>query len=322
MINHRHLKQQAADRLCPEFRKLTLLHTAVTMGVLFLLAILGVVLERAINSHQGLSGMAGIGMLQTVQSTLSAAVNLLLPFWEVGIVYAAMRTVRRQDAAFPVLRQGFLRFGPMLRYYLLLTLMFIGVAIACMNFLMPAMVLMPIPPSFQEMMLQMDMTVLEDPEQFYAMLSAIPYSEMVSYTVRILAICTLPYFAIILHLHYRFRFAPFLLLDETPSRALPALVYSNQLTRGHKWQLFKLDLSFWWYYLLQAAASAIVFLPDILTALGATLPLPADALYLLCYGVYALCSLAIAWFAGAYVQLTFATAYEQLLPPPPEAENL
>lgn len=322
MINHRYLKQQAAERLCPEFRKLTLLHAAVTMGVLFLLAVLGVLLDRAINSHQGLSGMAGIGILQTVQSVLSTGVNLLLPFWEVGIVYAAMRTIRRQDAPFPVLRQGFLRFGPFLRYYLLLSLLFTGVAIACMNLLMPAMMLLPIPPSLQEMMLQMDMTTLEDPEQLYALLSAIPHSEMVSYTVRMLAIFTLPYFAVILHLHYRFRLAPFLLLDETPSRALPALMQSNQLTRGEKWQLFKLDLSFWWYYLLQVAASAIVFLPEILTALGATLPMPADALYLLCYGVYALCALAIAWFAGPYFQLTFASAYEQLLPPPPEEESL
>lgn len=323
LSDHRILKQQASDRLCPEFRKLTLLHGAVTMGVLLLMTAAGLLLGRAINSHQGLSGMGSIGILQTVQSVLSTGVNLLLPFWEVGILYAAMRTLRGQNTDFPMLRQGFIRFGSMLCYYLLLMLLYMGVAFACMNLLMPVMVMLPIPPTLQEALLMMDMSALESPEQIYALLATIPQSEMLSYTLRILAVFAVPYFAVIIHLHYRFRFTPYLLLDEHPSRTLVSFVHSNRLTKGSKWKLMKLDLSFWWYYLLQAAASAIVFLPDALTALGITLPLPADVLYLLCYGIYALGSLALTWFAGAYVQLTYATALEQLrtLPPSPEEQR-
>ena len=63
LSDHRILKQQASDRLCPEFRKLTLLHGAVTMGVLLLMTAAGLLLGRAINSHQGLSGMGSIGIL-------------------------------------------------------------------------------------------------------------------------------------------------------------------------------------------------------------------------------------------------------------------
>jgi len=43
---------------------------------------------------------------------------------------------------------------------------------------------------------------------------------------------------------YRYRFAYFILMDNPELRAKDALKFSSDLTRGFKWELFKLDLSF------------------------------------------------------------------------------
>ncbi len=49
---------------------------------------------------------------------------------------------------------------------------------------------------------------------------------------------------------YRYRMAVYVLLDHPDYTASQALRESCVLTDGHKWELFKLDLSFLWYYLL------------------------------------------------------------------------
>ena len=56
---------------------------------------------------------------------------------------------------------------------------------------------------------------------------------------------------------YRYRLAIFILLDDPTILPSQALLASSRLVRGHKGKLFALDLSFWYYYVLSAAAALL-----------------------------------------------------------------
>ena len=297
----RDLKQRSAQQVNPGFVKLVVLHSAVSVGLLFLLSLLNLMLSDSISGYQGLDGMGAVSILQTIQSVLSTGANLLLPFWEVGILYAALRTYRR--------------FGPVLRYYLLLIVLYFAVLMVCANLVTPLASLLPLPPTLMQLATELDMSSPDAVEQFAAAFAALPPEELLPYLTGVSLLIFVPYSIISLHLSYRFRFAPYLLVDEHRSKALVAMMHSNYLTKGHKWELFKLDLSFWWYYLLQLMISAIPLLPDLMVMLGVPLPVSADVLYLCCYGVYGVALLVLVYFAGAYVQLTYTAFLEQLRTP-------
>jgi uncharacterized membrane protein len=58
-----------------------------------------------------------------------------------------------------------------------------------------------------------------------------------------------------------FALAPYLLADRPEDGADAAIHRSRELMRGWKWELFKLELSFFGWYVLQFVLSAVVILP-------------------------------------------------------------
>ena len=71
-------------------RRIVLIHTAVGMTVGLLLSILTYVLDLGIAQTGGLSGISNRTALETAQSILQIASVVLLPFWEIGFLFAAM----------------------------------------------------------------------------------------------------------------------------------------------------------------------------------------------------------------------------------------
>lgn len=59
-----------------------------------------------------------------------------------------------------------------------------------------------------------------------------------------------PLLAVPLRAAYACRQALFIMFDQPQLGALPCILLSRELMRGHKWELFKLDLSFFGWYLL------------------------------------------------------------------------
>lgn len=310
------LKQQARQILeatQPEYRKTVLFHSAVSLAALVLVMVLDLLLTNAVAQTGGLSDIGTRSFLGTVQGALSMAVNILLPFWELGILYTSVRVVRRQEHPLPMLSRGFQRFGPVLRYYLLQIGILLIVAMVLSNAVPILTMWQPIPEELQNAIAQIDVTAVTDPEQLMAQL---PIDQLLSYMMPTLILFAAAYFIVLLHLGYRFRLSQYLLLDEQKIGAVAALGTSNLLTKHHKWNLFRLDLSFWWFYLLQLAVMAVAYGPELLALAGVTLPMPSGAADLLFYLLYTAASLTLTWFAGAYVQTTYACAYEQLRTPP------
>lgn len=315
------VKKQASRILrekSPEFRKTVLLHGAVSVVFLLITSLVGFFLNRAMADNQGLSGMGNTAILRTVQTMLTLVGNILLPFWELGVLYTAIRAVRGESTEFPLLARGFHRFGTVLRYFLLWFVILMAVGLACSNVIMAMTMMLPAPQAISEALGSVDSAGYTDfalmLEDILKALSQVPKNQLLLYFVPLGILYAAGYITLLILLSYRFKMSRYLLLDETPMRARKTLGTSNRITKGERGNLFKLDLSFWWYYLLQIAVAAVVYLPDILTAAGVTLPVDANTANLLAYVAYCVLSLVLAWSAGAYYQTTLACAYETLKP--------
>ncbi len=314
VLHSRSLKKRASGLLEQmDYTRLVTLHGAVSFGATLLIVLLQVLLNANAANDAGLSGMGTSAVFMTAKSTLVTVANLLLPFWEMGILYTSIRVMRRQDTQFSQLAQGFRRFGPVLRYYLLLIVLYFGLAMLLSNFLPVLVMLFPVPAALENALASIDPATITDP---VALLEQLPQEQLMAYMIPVCVIFMVIYGVILTCIAYRFRMSQYLLMDDPGANALPALFVSNQMTKGHKWSLFKLDLSFWWYYLLQLAAVAVSFGPELLMLAGIRLGMSAELELLLFQALSTAASVAIVWKFGAYVQLTYACAYDQLRDPP------
>jgi len=127
----------------------------------------------------------------------------------------------------------------------------------------------------------------------------------------LLAVLYVPYY-------YRLRMADYFLMDNPKMGAIMAVRCSRLAMQKRRMDLFKLDLSFWWFYGLQMLTMVLAYGEMILPMFGVALPWPDEVSYyvflLLCYG----CQLALYWWKGNEVEVTYALAYESLLPEPEE----
>ena len=306
------LKRRAASLLTqtqPEYRKLVTVHGAVSFGVLLVISVIQLLLNLKMTNEAGLSGMSTSAVFTTAKTTLGVISGILLPFWELGVLYTSIRVTRHQEAEFNHLTRGLRRWGVVLRYYLLLMMLYFAVAMLLTNLLPILVYWIPIPQPLENAMQALDPAAMSDP---MALMEALPQDALMAYVLPIAIVFMVIFGGVLLWLSYRFRMSQYLLMDDPQIPALPSMLVSNQMTKGHKWSLCKLDLSFWWYYLLQLAVAAISFGPEILELIGISLPLSADVQFFLFQALYCATSVAVVWFFGAYVQTTYACAYDQL----------
>ena len=121
-----------------------------------------------------------------------------------------------------------------------------------------------------------------------------------------------------LPISYRLKVANLIILDDPTAGAIKALIRSFRLTKiSWKWYV-RLDLSFWWYYVLLGLGTGLGFLDILLASVGRPLPMGATAASLLSYGLYLVTQLAIYYFLRPKVQVSTAILYDSLLPPKKE----
>lgn len=328
MLNTRNLKMSAREKLPADHKKLALIHTAAALGVSLLITLLHYYLNNQIGNTGGLSGLGARTVLETVQMVLQYAINLLMPFWEIGFLFAALQMVRGQKAETFSLLEGFRRFGPVLRLYLIQGILFMGVGMAsayagALIFSMSPLAL----PLMEKLMPMVESGA--DITQMQNDLLAMPMEEMMQYLWPFLVIAAILFCVLAVLLLYRFKLAEFFIMDRKGTGALAAMMLSSRATKGHRMKLFRLDLSFWWFYLL-VGLSAVVMNGDILLAYAAVdLPVSGDTLWFICYIAGLLLQLVVYWQFYGHVQATYATAYDTLLkmpaqtpPPKPAPQKL
>ena len=291
-------------------KMLALIHAGAALVLSLVLTVLNFILSRQIDSTGGLSGIGLRSVLSTAQSALSLANMIILPFWEIGFVAAAIAMARRQPATPDTLLSGFRRFGPVLRLNLLQVLLYAGVAFLCIQISTGIFLMLPFSDPLLKATEEIALTgtmVLDDA-------TILSLSQLI---IPVYAIFAVLFCALAIPLSYRFRMAAFVIMDNEKVGALQAMGRSHKMMRYNRLSLFKLDLSFWWYYLLQALCLIIGFADEIFKLLGVTF-LNNDVAFFGFYIVYLLCQLGLAWWMQSKIQTTYAMAYEAVRP---EAED-
>ncbi len=285
--------------------KLILFHTGVTLAVSLLCILAELILDQQISNTGGLSGMGTRSVLTTIQSTLQAAQSLLLPFWQVGYVFAVMGIARGERVDNGYLLEGFRRFFPVLRLQILTGLIYFGAVMVCGYAGVTLFLFTP----FANALMEVDMTAFYETGDMNQLQAVISSADFWLPLVIILAALLL---VVLVPLTYKFRLATYCLLDKPEKGALRAIQDSRLAMRYRAWDMLKLDLSFWWFYLLEALLVVVNYLDLILEGAGVTLPWSAEVGYVVVFVLYAVGQLALYRWRKNEVAVTYAVVYDTL----------
>lgn len=325
--NRRALKETAAARLDFQAyppRRLALIHAAVIALAMLALTGLDFYLNQQVNNNVGLSAMGTRSILQTVQTVLRFAVSICMPFWQIGFIYAAIRIARGRQTQPADLAEGFRRFRPVLRLYLTRGLFFILLGVVCSQAGSFFYSFTPMGQQFtEELLAQLPASATASYsaliEASMELLSAMSPQELLAQLWPALAITGAFFAAAAAFFFYCFRFADFIVMDQPGVRGIPALIRSSRLTRRQRFQVFRLDLSFWWYYLLYVLAALLGYADILLSYMNIPLPVSSDAAYFIAYALSLLMQTLLFAVAGGKLHTTWAVAYEALQQPPEDS---
>lgn len=287
-------------------RKLMLVYVGVSSAVMLLVTGLNFMLNEQIAGTGGLSGVGLRSVLQTVMEVLQTATNLILPFWTMGYLACVLRIVRGQRFDLTDLLTGFRHFGPVLRLNFLYALQFLMLGFLCFYPSMLVYTMTPLAAPLMEILEPYAQAgtelVLDDAAMAAATEAMMPM--LVLYAVVFLVVAA-PRF-------YNYRMAFFALLDDPKAGARMALHRSTWMMRGNRMALFKLDARFWWFYVLDGLTLVLCYGDVILSAMGISLPVSAEAAYFLFYVLYLAAQLGLYVWARNGVECTYALGYENL----------
>ncbi len=293
-------------------RRLVLLHTGVSIGLAMLLLLLDHFLSQGIEQTGGLAGIGLRSILQTVRQTLMLANLVLLPFWEQGIRRLGLSIWREEPISTKTLTEGFRRFGPLLRLTILRMLIVFVLTLLCSHIAGMVLMLTPVAGELMEQLMPYAEQMSADPMSvdMQAILQAIPEDVITRTSIVVAVIMGVLMAVTCLPVLYLFRLADLAVLDRPGTGARKAMVLSFRAVKRQPLRLLKLDLSYWWYYALEALCILAGYSDVILKELNITLPIGEQAAFFGAYAVYGVGIFALYLFARAKVETSYAGAYD------------
>lgn len=289
-------------------KALALMHSGIALGISLILTVFNMLLSRSIDSTAGLSGISMRSALQSVQSFLSTASNMALPFWQIGFVFAALGFAQGRATVPRDLLEGFRRFGKVLRTLLLQGLMYVAIGFACLNL---ANILFFFTPFAAKLTALMEPVLSENTTVEQLLSDGATMENLMQAMTPMYVIFAVVFLLVSTPLFYRLRMAEFAIMDDAPG-ALAAITGSFRMMRGNCISLFKVDLKFWWFFLLKGLAAVVAYGDTLLFTAGVSLPINEDVLFFGFYGLYIVLELLITWRFAAEVQTTYAHCYGEL----------
>ncbi len=298
-------------------RKLALIHTGVVAVVGLLVAVLNYLLNIGIGSTAGLSGIGTRTALETAQTVLQLISTVLTPFWAIGFIAAALQYANRGNPTPHTLLTGFRCWGPVLRLLLLQFGLYFLVAMAVSQV---GSVLYSLSPASSRLYALMEQLTLEggDMEQLLSQLDA---DVLMDVLLGMLPFLLIPMLAVILYLSYRLRFAQYLLMTFPRMGAMLAMAQSFKLTKGNCLRLLKLDLRYWWFYLLEVLVTVLCYGDLLLEVLGVNWGDAGWLASLLFYALALTVQTALYVWKKPQVLTTYALFYKSLLPQPENGDQ-
>ncbi len=295
-------------------KRLLAIHSGAAVVLSLVLSVISFVLNYAISPSGGLGSMDLQAALSTAQVMLRLVQVVLTPFWTAGLCYAAIGIARGITARPSDLLEGFRRFKPLLTSGILIGLQYAARALISTYISSQLLAFTPLSMKIYDATLALQ----KDPELDPRTLLGEAY---VPVMVTFVCIFAVVFLAVCAPVFYRYRMTRYLIMDAQETGGIRAMMRSRMVMHRRRWELAKLDFSFWWYYALIALGLALCYGDLILSALGVTLPIPDGTAYwlFLCLGL--LTQLAVKTLAGPQVAVCYAHRYLRYLteePPIPK----
>lgn len=316
--NRRALKAAASDALCntPNQKRLVLIWAGVGTVLPLLISVLSYLLDYRIEDTGGLSGIGLRSILSTAQSVLSTSSSILFPFWSFGYIAVTLRFARRETATDSSLLDGFRRFRPVFRLLLLEFLIYAAIGFLCFQIVSTVLSFTPLAaPVYAVLEGSQDMLLsgVIDDRTLQAVTEAI---------MPILIIIGIVCVIVMIPVSYRLRLAPLCIMDIPGCRARQAIRMSFRLMRRNSMALFRLDLSFWWFYLMKLLVSFLCYGEVFLPMLGITLPFSYEVSFFTFYIASLLVQFCLLYACSNKIQTTYALFYDALRTPPKEQASI
>ena len=314
------LRQEAADHLKENgksFSKMVFIHSAIAAGISFLLLLINW-LTQHIGFGDSICNIDGQILLTTIQVMLQLISILAIPFWSAGLVFCAFKTIQGENYSLLTLTEGFRCWGPICSSLLIQGLNYSLFSMLSSFAASAFLSTIPLSPSLQEAFLTFaEEPVFPPPENVQIFL----YVYMAVYLIGLLVLL-IPR----LYLH---RLIPYRIMDGNEvCNGLQAVLYSRILMKGNRRKLLLLDLSFWWYYLLEVCIGAICVGNVILATLGVSLPVGEDIAFWLFPLAALVLRLILHYCAKPKLAITYAVFFRNILseklpkPEPPKPKRM
>lgn len=313
--SRRALRQHAADSLAHASGnpvKIVLIFGGIICSLALAATVISYLLSLQISETGGLSSMGLRSILATVKYVLPIVQMIAALCLELGYSKATLDISRGRPARTETLLEGFRRFGPLIRALILQVLIITVICIATMYLSSYIFMFLPVSGPFYEAVepLLSSMTALDtelalDDATLYALSETmIP---MLWIFAAVFSIAAVP-------MLYSFRMVNYCLVDGDRIGAIAAMGMSRNMMRRNRFALFRLDLGFWWYYLLQALVTVVAYGDVLLAMLDIALPWSDTVSYFLFYGLSLALQMGVYWLFMNRVQVTYAAAYDALKP--------
>lgn len=291
-------------------------------GISCIMSLLSAVISFALNNQiaetGGLSNMGLRSMLSTIQSILPVVQIVVTSCLGLGYHMAVLNVARGQYTGPETLLAGFRRLGPLLRTTILQSLIYLGIGIGAMYLSTYIFLMLPLSEGFYEIMMPLmnSASILESGITMDDATLAAAANELAPMMWIFLAIFLIAF----LPIYYQHRMVMFCLADEPRPGAFRTLRASCRMMRRNCFALLKLDLSFWWYYLLQTVVTVVCYGDVLLPMFGITLPWSGTVSYFVFYILSLALQFVVYCFFMNRVNVTYAVAYETLRPKPEETK--
>lgn len=302
----KYLKKKASNRLQSgnDPKKVVLVYAGIVALSSLVVTVVQDLLDSQISQTGGIQNIGTRSMLTTADTVLTIAQLLLVMCLTLGYTGSMLRIARGQYASPNGLKAGGERIWVLLRTRLLQMLIMTAAAFALCFLVVNVCLLTPLS------------------NRVIAVMGTVSAEELLSNGLALIALYSamLPIILIYLvalvpllwYFSCTYRMADYLLIDRPQLGAFGVLRESRRMMQGNMKMMLRVDLSFWWYYLLQALVSVLVYLNMVLAPFA--IGLPPEVLYWGTVVLYLAADFALRYFFSNKVAVTYALFYDSLCP--------
>lgn len=311
------LKKNAVERVsaAENAGKIVLIYAGTVAVMTALVTAINYALGLKIGQSGGLGNIGLRTMLSTLQTVLPMLQNMLILCLDLGYLAAMLRISRQQYASEKTLKLGFDRFWVMLRYILIQSFLYMLAGLAAFWISMQVYLITPLSNAAIDILTPVVSAPGFTQDTLLALLQDEVFSaQIMSAMLPLFLLFGGAYAVLAIPISYSLRMTNYVIIDKPGQGALYAMKESKKMMRHSRMRLFKLDLSFWWWYAILGVIAALCYGDNILTMVGIPLPWSETVSYFV-FLILALMAQFAAWyFLRNRIEVVYAQVYNALKP--------